>query len=179
MKTLKHISLILCVSMAFIACKNEATPEIKTVSTTPEAIADEGKTLNPNATYAKAEFGIEGMTCAVGCAKTIEKKLAKMDGVKSAKVDFDRRLAMVEYDNDMVTPTSLTETVSKVADVYKVNDIKTVDTFSKSCDKDCCKGKTAAEKASCDMACCKADSATDKKMACKDDCKKACCVKKA
>jgi len=174
MKTLKHISLALLLSILFVACKNETTPEVKTVEV--ETIKKE-KVLNPNATYAKAEFGIEGMTCAVGCAKTIEKKLAKMDGVKSASVDFDRRLAMVEYDEEMVTPTSLTETVTKVADIYKVNEVKKVDTFSKSCDKDCCKGKTAKEKASCEMTCCKADKS--EKMACKEDCKMACCSKKA
>ena len=174
MKTLKHISLVLLFCIAFNSCKNETTPEVKTVEV---ETAKKEKVLNQNATYAKAEFGIEGMTCAVGCAKTIEKKLAKMDGVKSATVDFDRRLAMVEYDEDMVTPTSLTETVTKVADIYKVDEVKKVKDFSKSCDKECCKNKTADEKANCEMACCKADK--EEKMACKEDCKKACCVKKA
>ena len=174
MKTMKHILLVSMLTLLFVACKNDTTPEVKTVEV--ETIKKE-KVLNPNATYAKAEFGIEGMTCAVGCAKTIEKKLAKMDGVKSATVDFDRRLAMVEYDEDMVTPTSLSETVTKVADTYKVDEIKKVDDFSKSCTMDCCKGKTADEKANCEMACCKADKA--EKMACKEDCKMACCAKKA
>lgn len=174
MKTLKNISLALLIAIAFSACKNEATPEVKTVEV---ETSKKEKTLNPNAIYAKAEFGIDGMTCAMGCAKTIEKKLAKMDGVKSAKVDFDRRLAMVEYDEDMVTPTSLSETVTKVADVYKVNEIKKVDEFSKSCTMDCCKDKTEEEKAKCEMACRKADKG--KKIACKEDCKMTCCAKKA
>jgi len=30
------------------------------------------------------------MTCAIGCAKTIETKLAKMDGVQKATVDFEK-----------------------------------------------------------------------------------------
>ena len=55
-------------------------------------MSSDAKKLDPNATYAKAEFGIEGMTCAMGCAKTIEKKMAKMDGVKSAKVDFEKEM---------------------------------------------------------------------------------------
>ena len=42
------------------------------------------------------------MTCAIGCAKSIEKKIAKMEGVKSATVDFDRKLAMVEYNEAKV-----------------------------------------------------------------------------
>ena len=172
MKTLKHISLVALLFIAFTSCKNETTPEVKTVEV---ETAKKEKILNPNATYAKAEFGIEGMTCEIGCAKTIEKKLAKMDGVKSAKVDFDRRLAMVEYDEDMVTPGSLSETVTKVADIYKVDEVKKVDDFSKEkkeCDADCkmecCKDKSNAAKAS-----------SDKKMACKEDCKMACCAKKA
>jgi len=70
------------------------------------------------------------MTCEIGCAKTIEKKMSKMEGVKSAKVDFDRKLAMVEYNEAKVTPNLLEETVTKVADIYKVSDMKAVDAFS-------------------------------------------------
>ena len=92
--------------------------------------ANEAKELDPNATYAKAEFTINGMTCELGCANTIEKKIAKMDGVKSAKVDFDLELAMVEYDEAIVTPTSLEKTVTQVASTYKVEDMKTVVNFS-------------------------------------------------
>jgi Cu+-exporting ATPase len=178
MKTMKHILMVVVLAVAFVACKNETAPEVKTVEV---EMAKKEKVLNPDATYAKAEFGIDGMTCEIGCAKTIEKKLAKMDGVKSAEVDFDRRLAMVEYDEAMVTPTTLSETVTKVADVYMVKDMKTVEEFSKetACSEDCCKGKTDEEKANCKMDCCKGEKAESNKMACKEDCKKACCANKA
>lgn len=129
MKTLRNTSYIFILVLSIVACKNEAEAEIKTVNlniTNTHA----SQTLNPNASYAKVEFGIEGMTCAMGCAKTIEKRMAKMEGVKSAKVDFDNRMAMVEYDEDKVTPESLKETVTNVADIYKVKDIKKVDEFS-------------------------------------------------
>ena len=184
MNRLKY-TLLIAVLTVFVGCKNETAPEVKTVEV---ETSKETKKLNPNATYAKAEFGIDGMTCEIGCAKTIEKKLAKMDGVKSATVDFDRSLAMVEYDEAMVTPAILTETVTMVADVYKVKDMKTVDEFSKekTCEMDCCKGKTAAEKANCKMDCCKEDASkksdsakATSKMACKPDCKMACCANKA
>ncbi|MBT8308719.1 MAG: heavy-metal-associated domain-containing protein [Flavobacteriaceae bacterium] len=178
MKTMKKILFTAVLAFALIACKNESAPEVKTVEVKTSKTE---KVLNPDATYAKAEFGIDGMTCAIGCAKTIEKKLAKMDGVKSATVDFDRELAMVEYDEAMVTPTVLTEMVTSVADVYKVKDMKSVDEFSakKSCDKECCKGKSAEEKANCEKECCKGEKAKGEKMACKPDCQKACCAKKA
>ena len=109
------------VALLVMNCKNEANPEVKTV----EAETEASSTLNPNATYAKAEFTIDGMTCAMGCAKTIEKKIAKMDGVKSATVDFDKKLATVEYDEAKVTPISLEQAVTKVSDTYTVSGMKT------------------------------------------------------
>lgn len=126
MKTIKNILVFALLATLVMNCKNEVKPQIKTV----EVGTDAEKILDPNATYAKAEFTIDGMTCAIGCAATIQKKIAKMEGVKSATVDFDRKLAMVEYDNAKVTPTSLEETVKKVADIYIVSDMKTVDSFS-------------------------------------------------
>lgn len=128
MNTLKNIlGLTLMLLLAF-GCKNETKAEIKTV----EVATETAKKLDPNATYAKAEFTIDGMTCEIGCAKTIEKKIAKMEGVKYAKVDFDKKLAMVEYNEAKVTPNALEETVTNVADIYKVSNMKTVDNFSVS-----------------------------------------------
>tara|TARA_B100000809_G_C15132192_1_gene528923 strand:- start:2718 stop:3116 length:399 start_codon:yes stop_codon:yes gene_type:complete len=128
MKTLKTILIIALISLSAIACKSDKNPEVKIIETTSES--NVAKKLDPNAIYAKAEFGIEGMTCAMGCAKTIEKKIAKMDGVKTAKVDFDKEIAMVEYDEAMVTPQTLEEAVAKAGDTYKVKDMKTVTSFS-------------------------------------------------
>lgn len=166
MKILNNLFLVAFVSLVTVSCKNERSPEIVTVDT--EINENAARELDPNATYAKAEFGIEGMTCAMGCAKTIEKKLAKMEGVKSAKVDFDNRLAMVEYDEAKVTPTSLEETVKKAGEVYEVTDMKTVEGFST---------EKAPCPANCDKACCK-DKTEFEKMACAEDCKKACCADK-
>ena len=125
-ENLKKLSIVAIMALVFTSCKNETQPEVKTVDVEVTK-RDVAKTLDPNATYAKVEFGIDGMTCAMGCAKTIEKKMAKMEGVKTAKVDFDKRLAMVEYDEAKVTPKSLEETVAKVADMYKVKDMKIVE----------------------------------------------------
>lgn len=130
MKTIKHIlTLALFASFAF-SCKNNTDPEIKTVQNTTDTPTEDVKDLDPNATYAKAEFTIDGMTCAIGCAATIQKKISKMDGVKSAKVDFDKKLAMVEFDKAKVTPELLTEAVTKVSKTYKVSNMKTVENFT-------------------------------------------------
>lgn len=129
MNMIKKLLLTVVVLVFSLACKNNATPEIKTIET--ESVDLATYKVDPNVIYAKAEFSIEGMTCEIGCARTIEKKMAKMEGVKFAKVDFDKKLAMVEYDQAKVTPKSLEETVAKVGDVYKVKDMKTVEEFSK------------------------------------------------
>ncbi|MBD0823586.1 heavy-metal-associated domain-containing protein [Aestuariibaculum marinum] len=124
---MKNIFFIALLSLLAFNCKNKAEAEIKTIEV---ATTNTAQKLDPNAIYAKAEFTVEGMTCMMGCAKTIENKLAKMDGVKSAKVDFDKKLAMVEYNDAMVTPKNLTETVTLVSDTYKVSNMKTVEHFS-------------------------------------------------
>lgn len=164
MKTIKHILVLALIATFTYNCKNNTSPEVKTV----EVEAEVAKELDPNANYAKAEFTIDGMTCAIGCAATIQKKISKMDGVKSATVDFDRKLAMVEYNDSKVTPMTLEEAVSKVSDTYKVSDMKTVEDFST---------KKACEPG-CEKACCTAEVKASEKMACKADCKKACCAKK-
>ncbi|WP_411766305.1 cation transporter [Winogradskyella sp. A3E31] len=166
MKTLKNITIIALLIMAF-SCKNETQPEVKTlaIETSENDIVE---TVDVNANYAKVKFNIDGMTCAMGCAKTIEKKMAKMEGVKSAKVDFENELAMVEYDSDKVTPKSLEDVVTKVGggDVYMVKNMAKVDSFEEKapcpedCKKECCADKTA-----------------EQKMACAKDCNKACCKK--
>ncbi|WP_455169530.1 heavy-metal-associated domain-containing protein [Aegicerativicinus sediminis] len=163
MKNFTQLFSVLFVFASILGCKNEAEPQLKTVDVT--ASNQDVKTLDPNAHYAKAEFGIDGMTCAVGCAKTIEKKLAKMEGVKSAKVDFDKKLAMVEYNEDKVTPSNLEEAVKMAGDAYTVENMQTVDHFSTEkstvtgdcppdCDKSCCADKKDCPK-DCQMPCCK------------------------
>ncbi len=129
MKTLKNIVVVSLLLVIFSACKNESQPEVKTVDVEVKE-KDVTEALDPNATYAKVEFNIEGMTCAMGCAKSIEKKMAKMEGVKSAKVDYEKELAMVEYDEAKVTHKSLKEAVAKVGEAYKVKDMKTVEEFN-------------------------------------------------
>lgn len=165
---MKHFKIILAYAflfMFFLACKNEPKTEVITVETSKET----NKNLDPNATYSKAEFNIKGMTCEIGCAKTIQKKLANMEGVKSATVDFKSEMAMVEYDVAKANPMSISKTVTSVADTYSVENMKTVEKFSgakKSCEKECKK------------ACCKDKTKADKK-ACAENCKKECCAKKA
>ena len=63
-----------------------------------------------------ASFKIDGMTCAIGCARTIQEKLSKMDGVQKATVNFDKKQATVEYDAAILTPEKLKKAIETTGD---------------------------------------------------------------
>ena len=122
MKFSKIILSLAVVAFAFTSCKNAdsnvASNDNEIASTKEIAVATKPQT---------ASIGIEGMTCAMGCAKTIENKLAKMDGVQDAKVDFDAKIATVHFDADKIGTQDLVKTIEGAADgnTYKTTSVKT------------------------------------------------------
>lgn len=123
MKTLKTV-LTLLILFTISACK-QPEPKVITVATENNN-NDKNIEENTNISYTKSEFNIEGMTCAMGCAKTIENKLAHTNGVKSVTVDFEKTLATIEFDPALINETLISETVSKVGAVYTVKNFKTL-----------------------------------------------------
>jgi len=119
-------SLLTCglASIMLLGCKDTAgkptTADAKETVTTEKAPA---VAVKPET----ASFKIDGMTCAIGCAKTIEKKLSKMDGVQKATVDFDKKEATVNFDASVLTPEKLVQAVESTGDgaTYKVSNVKT------------------------------------------------------
>lgn len=104
------------------SCKNTSSSGPQMDMKTTVIPTDKDKAV----TYVKSEFTIEGMTCAVGCANTIQKKLAAMEGVHAAEVNFESKNAMVEYDPARVKPEDIVQTVTTVGDgeTYKVWNMK-------------------------------------------------------
>jgi Cu+-exporting ATPase len=115
MKKFKNIALATCITLITISCKKEASTATKEIASTKTEIKAEN--------LETANFTIDGMTCAVGCAKTIESKLNETEGVQEAVVDFESKIATVSYDKTKLNATSLTSTIEKVAggDAYKVS----------------------------------------------------------
>ena len=110
--------------LLFISCKetgNKVETDANETSTVTEA-----KKYTVAAKPETATFKIDGMSCAVGCARTIEKKLSKTDGVQEANVDFDKKEATVSFDAAVISAEKLQEIVEKTADgkTYKVSDVK-------------------------------------------------------
>ncbi|MDA0317281.1 MAG: heavy metal-associated domain-containing protein [Bacteroidetes bacterium] len=131
MKKTKLILTAAVISSMTINCKNSSKAEVKTVESGTTEIIETSEGIAGNfediENYAAAEFTIKGMTCAMGCAKTIEKKLAKTDGVFSAKVDFENELANVEFDADKIDKDALNKIVTGVSNTYSVHDMKISD----------------------------------------------------
>lgn len=65
---------------------------------------------------------IEGMTCAHGCAATIEKNLNNTNGVQKATVDFDSQTAVVSFDKAKLSKASIISVIeeSNGGEAYKV-----------------------------------------------------------
>lgn len=61
-------------------------------------------------------MGIEGMTCALGCAKAIETELKNVDGVSSAVVDFESATASIEFNPGLVSEAGLLDFVNDYRD---------------------------------------------------------------
>lgn len=118
MNGIKYVFLLLVVLFTSFSCINNSQPEAKTVeiASTPES----KKILNPDAVYTNASFEIEGMKCAMGCAKVIEKNINQMDGVKEVKVDFESKTATVSFDEQLASPEKITEAVLSTSDTYSV-----------------------------------------------------------
>jgi mercuric ion binding protein len=121
----KSIAIIALSGLLFASCKdNKAEVNAEIAST--EASAPKVKKEIAAANLQTASFKIEGMTCAIGCAKTIQEELTALDGVQEAKVDFDKKLATVTFDKTVQTPESLTKVVQATGDgkTYKVSNMK-------------------------------------------------------
>ena len=129
MEFLKNILSVTFILIILSSCMKDKNAEIKTINLSSEKI---NQKLDPNAVYSKAEFNIKGMTCEMGCAKTIEKKLAKMDGMKSAVVDFKNEMASVEFDVAKLNHSIITKAVNQVSDIYSVENMQTLKAASTS-----------------------------------------------
>jgi mercuric ion binding protein len=122
----KSITLIAIAGLLFTSCKKNTAETATAATATTETTAPKVKKEIAAANLQTASFKVEGMTCAVGCAKTIQEELTALDGVQTATVDFDTKLATVTFDKTVQNPVSLIKVVQATGDgkTYKASDIK-------------------------------------------------------
>lgn len=114
----KQITVGLAAFLWVLACKQNTQPEVITVNN--KAKSEVSATLSENKTT--QVFTIEGMTCAMGCAASVAKKLKRSQGVYSAQVDFETQKATVCYDADQLDEAQVKAIIESVGDgkSYKV-----------------------------------------------------------
>lgn len=140
MKVQKFIFAFVIACFTLISCQKEIKKEIKKEN---------------------VSLAISGMTCEVGCAKTIQSKLTKKEGVLAAKVVFSDSIATIEFDTNTLSKKDLIAFVDGIAggDLYTASEISN----QKHACSDACKSK-------CEM--------METQKTCKEDCKMECCKDK-
>lgn len=118
----KSILTLSLASLFFISCKERTGDTVTEGEDGTPKVKKEIAVTN----LQTASFTIKGMTCAIGCAKTIEKELNGLDGVQSAAIDFDKKSAVVSFDKTIIKPENITKVVEAAGDgkTYKVSDMK-------------------------------------------------------
>ncbi|MGJ8745470.1 cation transporter [Polaribacter sp.] len=155
MKTKKLLFSFVLVCFVFVGCKNEVKKE------------------NQVAKKQNVTLAISGMTCEIGCAKTIQSKLSKKEGVLDAKVVFTDSIANIEFDANKTSTKDLIAFVDGIAggDLYSASESsKKEHVCTDTCKENC---KVKGEK----KACCSGETKNGK-MTCAEDCKMACCADK-
>ncbi|MCC9063035.1 heavy-metal-associated domain-containing protein [Flavobacterium piscisymbiosum] len=124
MKFTKIIAAFAIASLVLVSCKKEEDKNLANIKPVNTAVKEHKAIAAEN--VQTASFEIEGMTCAMGCAKTIEKELSNLDGVEKATVDFDKKTATVVFDKTVQNQNSFTKVVEATGDgkTYKVLNTK-------------------------------------------------------
>ena len=124
MKFTKSILTLLVTSLLFVGCKDKTT-ETDSISSTENSVPKEKKEIAA-ANLQTASFSIKGMTCEIGCAKTIENELNALDGVQKATIDFKKKSATISFDKTILKTENISKVVEATGDgkTYKVSNMK-------------------------------------------------------
>lgn len=101
---MKKIMLILMMGFVAISCNETEKKEVKEIAKKEVA-----------AIYRSLEVEIEGMTCEIGCARLIESKLSKVDGVVFSKVEFEAKKGQFTYDINKLTKDDIVRKINGIA----------------------------------------------------------------
>ena len=120
----KLMLTVVLASVLFAGCKDKLNETDSKEITTTDIPQIKKKIAAAN--LQTARFSVEGMSCAVGCAKTIQEDLTQLEGVQKATVDFETKIATVIFDKSVQNPEKLTTVVEAAADgkTYKVTNMK-------------------------------------------------------
>ena len=126
MKVINKIFTLLIFVLFFISCQKSET------SKNTDGTIVEKKEIAENLNHIKVD--INGMTCEIGCARLIQSKLYKADGVTFAKISFADSSGVISFDQNRISTDDIKNIIQKTAggDIYSVvgiEEVKSLDTL--------------------------------------------------
>ncbi|UMB52828.1 cation transporter [Lutibacter sp. A64] len=119
MRTITSLLLIVLTAITFSCNQSKSKDAAKENETTQEVAAN----------YKSIEVDIEGMTCEIGCARLIQSKMSKVDGVAYTKVSFESKKGLFTYDSNKLSAEDISEKIGGIAggDLYSVSKTTAID----------------------------------------------------
>lgn len=118
---MKKAMYILSIAFVIFSC-NDAKKEVPS-----EKSGIEKQEVAAN--YKTIEVEIEGMTCEIGCAKTIESKLSKTKGVTYSKVNFEEKVGQFTFDENKISQDDIAKKIAGIGGgaLYKATKITEIE----------------------------------------------------
>ena len=118
---IKFISLAVLM-LFFVSCDSQKpkNPSEEIDSTEQKAMAED---------LQQVKVAIKGMTCEIGCARLIQSKLYKADGISYAKISFADSSGVISFDQNRISEDEIKQIIERTAggDIYSVAYIEEVD----------------------------------------------------
>jgi len=106
MKLFKKACVLMVVATTLGSCGENHNHNDENTTTT-ELSAGETQTV---------DYAVEGMVCAMGCAATIQKEVADIDGVTISEVNYEDEKAHFEFDPSKTTEAAIKAKIATIAD---------------------------------------------------------------
>ncbi len=112
----------------FASCDSKKSEEQGQVETTEQKLVAED--------LHQVKVDIKGMTCEIGCARLIQSKLYKADGVSFAKVSFEDSSGVVSFDQNRISQDEIKQIIERTAggEIYSVASIEEIELTSENGD---------------------------------------------
>lgn len=106
MKLFNRTFILIAIASSFIACGGNENQNDENSDGT-EVASNEIK---------EVDYAVEGMVCAMGCAATIEKEVADIDGVIASDVNYEDEKAHFEFDPSKTSVEAIKAKIATIAD---------------------------------------------------------------
>ncbi|MEQ8909013.1 MAG: cation transporter [Vicingaceae bacterium] len=107
MKTKQLLSTILVAGMALFSACDQKTETSEETIVNKEVLAENKESV---------DMKVEGMVCAMGCAKFIEKEVGDLSGIVASKVDFEEGTAKFEFDKSVMSAEEIESFINDIHD---------------------------------------------------------------